>query len=93
MNCTVLKFRLWDQGTPLLLKAALIPNPYTFLKSRFYIEFSCILVYLAQFTNITPNIFTMTYAVLGVLGAFLITINNDFIILSGLLILFTKACC
>jgi len=67
-----------------------VSNPYTFLKSRFYIEFSCILVYLAQFTNITPNIFTMTYAVLGVLGAFLITINNDFIILSGLLILFTK---
>ena len=67
-----------------------ISNPYTFLKSRFYMEFSCILVYLAQFTSITPNTFTITYALLGVLGAFLITLNSDFIILIGLLILFTK---
>jgi len=67
-----------------------VSHPYTFLKSRFYMETSCLLVYLAQFTNITANMFTMTYALLGVLGSILIALNSDIFILTGLIILFTK---
>ena len=67
-----------------------VSHPYTFLKSRFYIEVSCLLVYLAQFTNITPNFLTMIYALLGAIGGVLIACNNSFLIIIGLIVLFTK---
>ena len=45
-------------------------NPYTFLKSVYYIESSSLIVFFSQFTKITPNQLTFIYIVLGITGCF-----------------------
>ena len=42
-------------------------NPYTYLKWRFYLETSSILLYFLVRTNIKPNHISLFYAFLGIL--------------------------
>lgn len=65
-------------------------NPYTFLKSRFYIEMSSILVYLFLKTRVHPNSITLLYAACGILTGVLLAIPNTITISIALFICFTK---
>ncbi len=38
-------------------------NPYTFFKSRYYIEVSALLVFFLQFSRISPNFITTIYII------------------------------
>ena len=44
-------------------------NPYTCAKSSLLIELSVILTYFLIRTRVTPNTVTITYGILGLLGA------------------------
>ena len=65
-------------------------NPYTFLKARFYMEASAILVYLLLKTKIKPNTVTMLYALAGILGCILLAIPTNTTYIIAILIFFTK---
>jgi hypothetical protein len=67
-----------------------IKNPYSFIKARFYMESSAILVYLLLKTTIKPNTVTIFYCLAGVFTGILLAIPNDYTILIALLIAFTK---
>ena len=56
-------------------------NPYTYFKSRFYNEISSIIVFILQYTNITPNFLTLTHAFLGVASGIFLASNNYSLIL------------
>lgn len=66
-------------------------NPYTWLKSRFYMETSAILVFLLLKTNIKPNTVTLIYAFCGIVGGILLAIPTKATILMALFIFFTKS--
>ncbi|MBF0405785.1 MAG: CDP-alcohol phosphatidyltransferase family protein [Candidatus Riflebacteria bacterium] len=51
-------------------------NPYTFLKSIFYMESSAVLVYFLQETKIHPNFITFLYCACGVIGGLLLSLPN-----------------
>lgn len=67
-------------------------NPYTFLKWRFYLETSSLLLYLLVRTNIKPNQITLFYAFLGILTLLLLGLptENKIFLYTGLFIAFTK---
>ena len=65
-------------------------NPYTFFKSRYYIEVSSFLVFFLQFSKISPNFITSIYIVLSLSVLFLLSSNNEILILTSIIILFTK---
>ena len=67
-------------------------NPYTFLKWRFYLETSSLLLYLLVRTNIKPNHITLFYAFLGILTLLLLGLptENKIFLYTGLLIAFSK---
>lgn len=65
-------------------------NPYTFLKSRFYIECSVVLVTILLRTKIHPNTVTAIYGALGLIGGVLIAIPFPETIIAGILIFFVK---
>ena len=65
-------------------------NPYTWFKSRFYIEFSAILVFLLLRTRIHPNTITLIYALCGLVGGVLLAIPNNITIFLGIFIFFSK---
>ena len=65
-------------------------NPYTLLKSIFYIETSSILVYFLLKTKVHPNTITLLYALCGVVGGVLLSVPNRITILLALFIFFTK---
>ena len=65
-------------------------NPYSFIKARFYMETSAVLVFLLQKTNIKPNVITIIYCFAGIITAVLLSIPNKITILSALIICFTK---
>lgn len=65
-------------------------NPYTFLKARFYMEVSAILVYLLLKTKIKPNTVTIIYGLAGILGGILLSIPLKVTIMLALFIFFTK---
>jgi len=65
-------------------------NPYTYLKSIFYIEMSAILVFVLLKTRIHPNTVTLTYALCGVIGGILLSIPTNLTILLAIFIFFTK---
>ncbi|MFL2889569.1 MAG: CDP-alcohol phosphatidyltransferase family protein [Pelagibacteraceae bacterium] len=67
-----------------------IRSPYTFLKSRFYIEISAFIVFLLQFTKITPNSLTILYAILGLVSGLFLASNNNCLILISIIIIFCK---
>ncbi|MDD5689123.1 MAG: CDP-alcohol phosphatidyltransferase family protein [Caldisericia bacterium] len=65
-------------------------NPYTFLKSIFYIEMSAILVFVLLKTRIHPNTVTLIYALCGILGGILLSIPNNLTIFLAIFIFFSK---
>mgnify|MGYP001171807787 FL=1 len=67
-----------------------LKNPYTYLKSKYYIESSVLIVFLAQFTQISPNHLTFVYIILGILGGFFLAIENNFFIILSIIFFFTR---
>ena len=65
-------------------------SPYSALKSRFYIETSSIIIFILQYTKITPNFLTLIYALLGAISGVLLASNNENLILISLILLFSK---
>ena len=65
-------------------------NPYTFLKSRFYMELSALLVYFLLKTNIRPNSVTIAYGLAGILGGILLAIPTNATHIFAVVIFFTK---
>ena len=66
-------------------------QPYTFLKSRLYIEISSILVFFLLRTSISPNSVTLFYCLISFIGGVFIASNDNNLILVGLLIFFFKS--
>ena len=65
--------------------------PYSFFKSIYYIEGSAILLFILQFTNITPNFVSLVYIALGLLGGIFISTNIQNLVLIGTIIFFSKS--
>ena len=65
-------------------------NPYTFLKARFYMESSAILVYFLLKYKISPNSVTILYALCGLIGGILLAVPTRTTILIALVIFFSK---
>lgn len=65
-------------------------NPYTAFKARFYSETSSVIVFILQYTKITPNFLTLIYAFLGAISGIFLASNNQKLIFISLIILFTK---
>jgi len=60
--------------------------PYVYLKVRFYIEFSCIIVFFLQYTRVKPNWITILYALAGITGGILLSTGENNLIIVGVLI-------
>ena len=67
-----------------------LSSPYSSLKAIFYIELCVPLVFLLQYTNITPNFLTVNYIILGFIGGIFLSIDNQSFILAGIIIFFSK---
>jgi hypothetical protein len=67
-------------------------SPYTFLKWRFYLETSSLLLYVLVRTNIKPNHITFVYAFLGILTLLFLSLSNQnkIFLYLGLFIAFSK---
>ncbi len=65
-------------------------NPYTFLKARFYIEVSSVILYFLQKTNITPNYITAGYAVTGFFAGVLLAVPGKYFALAAAIIFFVN---
>lgn len=65
-------------------------NPYTYLKARYYMYLSSILVYYLLKTRITPNMVTVVYGLSGILGGILFSIPNLYCNIAGIIIFFNK---
>ncbi len=67
-------------------------NPYTFLKWRFYLETSSLLLYVLIRTNIKPNQISLFYAFLGILTLLFLGLpfENKIFLYAGLFIAFSK---
>ena len=65
-------------------------NPYSFVKARFYMEASALLVFFLHKTNIKPNSITVIYCLAGILTGILLSIPKSSCILIALFICFTK---
>jgi len=65
-------------------------NPYTYLKARFYMEASAVLVHFLLKTKIKPNTVTIIYGLAGIIGGILLSISNNYTIAIAIFIFFTK---
>lgn len=65
-------------------------NPYTWLKSRFYMESSALLVYLLLKTTIHPNTITAIYCLMGITGGILLAVPCKTTIILACLVFFAK---
>ena len=65
-------------------------SPYSCLKSRYYIEVGSIIVYFLQFTKITPTQVSIFYTFLGIISGVFLSLNNEYLIYSGLVIFIMK---
>ena len=66
-------------------------NPYTFLKTRYYIEIGSILIYFFINTSITANSITLSYIALAPIAAIMVSIDNNFAIAIGIFIFFNRS--
>jgi len=64
--------------------------PYTFLKARFYMEASAVLVWILMKTEIKPNTVTLFYGIAGIMGGILLSIPYKWTMIAALFIFFTK---
>jgi hypothetical protein len=65
-------------------------NPYTYLKARYYMYCSVLLVYFLIKTRITPNMVTIAYGLCGVVGGVLLAVPNLYWNIAGIVIFFNK---
>ena len=65
-------------------------SPYNCFKARIYIELSSLLVFVFQFTRISPNQITLMYTISGVLGGIFLSLNNNTSALIACLIFYFK---
>ena len=65
-------------------------SPYNCFKARIYIELSSLLVFVFQFTRISPNQITLMYTISGVLGGIFLSLNNNTSALIACLIFILK---
>lgn len=66
-------------------------SPYSFIKAIIYIELASALVYFVQNTFITPNIISLLYVILTVIGAIMLSSGVEEMIILGVIIFFLKA--
>ena len=65
-------------------------NPYTFIKARFYMEMSAVLVFLLLRIKAKPNTITILYALCGIIGGLMFSLPFKTSVYLALLIFFTK---
>ncbi|MBF0543332.1 MAG: CDP-alcohol phosphatidyltransferase family protein [Candidatus Riflebacteria bacterium] len=65
-------------------------NPYTFIKSIFYMETGAILVFLLLKTKIKPNTVTLAYCLCGIIGGILLSIPSKVTVILSTIIFFFK---
>ena len=65
-------------------------SPYTWFKARLYMEFAHRIVFFLQNTDLSPNLLSFTYGLLGIVGGVLLTTNAKIPVLLGCLIFFFK---
>lgn len=65
-------------------------SPYTFLKSRYYMETSSLLLYVLLRTTCTANQVTMFYIISAPIGALLIGVGEQLCVILGSLIFFNR---
>lgn len=68
-----------------------LKNPYTFLKVKYYIELSSLVVYVFLRSNITANQTTFIYIFVGVLGSMMISIGDPGFTYVGCVLIFNKS--
>ncbi len=66
-------------------------NPYTYLKARYYMYCSVILVFFLLKSRITPNMVTVIYGLCGIIGCVLLAIPNIYYNIAGIIIFFNKS--
>ena len=66
-------------------------NPYTYIKARYYMYSSVLLVYALLRTRITPNMVTIAYVLSGVVGGVLLSIPDFFCNVAAVFIFFNKS--
>ena len=67
-----------------------IRNPYSFIKARFYMETSAVLVWFLLKAKIKPNTVTIIYGLAGIATGILLSIPNNYTIFIALVIAFSK---
>lgn len=65
-------------------------NPYTYFKTRYYIELGTIFTFLFIRFNISANFITLIYAFLGPFAAILISTKSNSLIIVGAIIFFNR---
>jgi len=65
-------------------------SPYTWLKARFYMELSAMLVFLLLKTNVHPNTITMIYGLAGLFGGALIASGMESLVVAGVVVFFVR---
>ena len=65
-------------------------SPYTFLKNALLNEVSTIFVYILQYTSISPNLISLFYGALGVIGGVFLGSGKENLIIAGIIIFFSK---
>jgi len=65
-------------------------SPYSYLKSRYYMYCSVVLVYYLLKSRVTPNMLSIVYCLCGVIGGILLSIPNIQYNIIGVFIFFNK---
>ena len=65
-------------------------SPYSYFKARFYMELSAVLVFVLQRTDITPNMLTIGYCLLGLIAGVLLGLGTEIGVLAAVFIFFSK---
>jgi phosphatidylglycerophosphate synthase len=65
-------------------------NPYTYIKGRYYMYCSVVLLFVLVRTNIRPNMVTLAYVFLGLIGGLLLAIPNYYCNMAAVIIFFNK---
>ncbi len=86
----------YHSSSLMLSKFGLDPNdwknqPYTFFKSRFYIEASSAVIYLFLRIGVSANTTTILYLLFGFLGCLIIAFGATPLLYLGLLLVFVKS--
>ncbi len=65
-------------------------NPYTYIKARYYMYCSVLLVYFLIKSRITPNMVTVAYGLCGIVGGVLLAVPNLNCNIIGIIVFFNK---